>query len=367
MHQSLSTCPASRVAVLVAMAIAATFVAAGCRSTPGATAGAPSGDVWAVVEDRNITREFVETAYRRIANASETPSEEEALTAKLALLNDIIVQEILLAKARELKIELPESELDNAYAEARKNMPDEEFQKELTRRKLTAADMRDGLRRELIVQKVIDREVTSKVTPSDQEITDFFNANRAQFDLKEDSYHIAQIVVTPVRDAQVSNRTRDDASTPQEANAKTRMLMERLKGGASFQELAMDYSEHPDSAQRGGDLGFVPISAIQNAPPPMRDAVLKSSPGSAQVVTLNGAHTIVLVVAQQSAGQRDLSTPGVRENITASLRDRKEKLLRAAYLTAVRSDAKVTNYLARRLVESQGKMPTLAPSAPGNK
>jgi hypothetical protein len=57
----------------------------------------------------------------------------------------------------------------------------------------------------------------------------------------------------------------------------------------------------------------------------------------------------------------------VRENITATLRGRKEQLLRAAYLTAVRSDAEVTNYLARRLVESQGKMPTLAPTAPGAK
>jgi peptidylprolyl isomerase len=129
----------------------------------------------------------------------------------------------------------------------------------------------------------------------------------------------------------------------------------------------MDYSEDPDSAQRGGDLGFVPISALKQAPPPMRDAVLKASPGSVNVVTLNGAHTIVLVVAQQAAGQRDLSVPAVRENITATLRGRKEQLLRAAYLTAVRSDAEVTNYLARRLVESQGKMPTLAPTAPGGK
>ncbi len=99
----------------------------------------------------------------------------------------------------------------------------------------------------------------------------------------------------------------------------------------------------------------------------MRDAVLKASPGSVNVVSLNGAHTIVLMVAQQAAGQRDLAVPAVRENITATLKGRKEQLLRAAYLTAVRSDAKVTNYLARRLVESQGKMPTLAPAAPGAK
>ena len=75
---------------------------------------------------------------------------------------------------------------------------------------------------------------------------------------------------------------------------------------------------------------------------------------------LPGAHSIVLVVAFQKAGQRDLTTPGLRENITETLKGRKEQLLRAAYLTAVRSDAKVPHYLARRVVETQGKMPAPA-------
>ena len=70
------------------------------------------------------------------------------------------------------------------------------------------------------------------------------------------------------------------------------------------------------------------------------------------------------MIAHEAAGQRDLSTPGVREGITATLRGRKEQLLRAAYLTSVQSDAEVVNYLARRLVESNGAMPT-APLAPG--
>ena len=52
--------------------------------------------------------------------------------------------------------------------------------------------------------------------------------------------------------------------------------------------------------------------------------------------------------------------PEVRERIVDALRGRKEQLLRTAYLIAVRTDAKVVNYLARRLVESQGKPPSLA-------
>jgi parvulin-like peptidyl-prolyl isomerase len=294
-------------------------------------------------------------------------SDEEALAVKLSLLNDLILQDILIAKARERKIEVPASELDNAYAEAKKNISDEAFQQELTKRGLTPADMREGLRRELLTQKVIDQEVGTKVAVTSQEVSDFFLANRSQFNLKEDAYRLAQIVVTPVRDAQLSNRTGDDAATPQAAAAKVAKLMESLKGGASFGDLAMDYSEDSESAPRGGDMGLVPVSRLKQAPPQLQAAVLNKSPGSANVVTVGGAHSIVLVVAHEPAGQRDLSTPGMNDRITETLRARKEQLLRSAYLSAVREDAQVVNYLARRLVESQGKMPNAQPAAPSGK
>jgi peptidyl-prolyl cis-trans isomerase SurA len=344
----------------------ASCLSAACGSGPAAPPAKVSDDAWAVVDGRDITRDDVEKAYRRRPDGAKALADDEVLAAKLSLLNDLIVQDILLAKARELKIELPDSELDTAYNEAKKNIPDEAFQRELKQRSLSAADMREGLRKELLAQKVIEREVGGKVNVTDQEVTEFFNANRAQFNVPEESFHVAQIAVTPVRDAQVTNRTGDDATSPQAAAAKVNGLLERLKGGAPFREVAMDYSEDPESAPRGGDLGFLPISRLKQAPPRLREAVLKTSPGAISVVTVGGVHTIVLVVSREPAGQRDLSLPAVRERITQTLRGRREQLLRGAYLTAVRNDAQVVNYLARRIVESQGKLPpSLQPAAPG--
>jgi peptidyl-prolyl cis-trans isomerase SurA len=339
-----------------------------CGRSPAAPAAPPvSPDAWAVVDGREITRTQVENAFRRVRDSSQTLSFEEEMTAKLSLLNELIIQDLLLAKAGALKVELPDSELDTAFANAQKNIPADTFQQELTRRGLTAADMREGLRRELLTQKVIDREVGSKVSVTDQEIGDFYAGNRPQFNVAEESYRLAQIVVTPVREAQLANRTGDDAATPQAAAAKVQMLMERLKGGASFGDLAVGYSEDPDSAPRGGDLGLVPMSRLKQAPPPLRDAVLNKAPGSVNVASAGGAYTIVAVIAHEPAGQRELSTPGVREGITATLRGRKEQLLRAAYLTAVQSDAQVVNYLARRLVESNGAMPVAPLALPAAK
>lgn len=347
----------------IVFALALSALVGACRSTPAASP-ARSANTWAVVGAREITRDEVEKAYRRNPQASAaTLSEEEALTAKLGLLNELMIQEVLILKAGELKIVLPDTEVDTAFAEAKKNITPEAFQQELAKRNLTEADMREGLRRDLLAQKVIEREVIAKVTVSDQDITDFFNANRAQFNRPEDAYRIAQIVVTPVREAQIGNRTGDDAATPQEAAAKTQMLMERLKAGVAFSDLAADLSEDPQTAPRGGDLGWVPVSALQKAPPALRDAVLKTTPGNVRVVSNAGAHTVVLVVAFDTAGQKDPSMPIVKNAITETLRERREQLLRAAYLGSLRNNMVVVNLLAQRLVESNGKMPA-APAAP---
>jgi peptidyl-prolyl cis-trans isomerase SurA len=340
--------------VIAALAVIAAV--SGCRRGPDTAAESPaSPDTWAVVDGRPITKDDVEKTFRRTQDGYESLSAEEALTAKLSILNEMIVQDILLAKARALKIDVPDSELDAKYAEAKQNMPDEAFQKELSKRNLTPADMREGLRRELVTNKLVEQEVTSKVAVTDQEVTDFFNTNRAQFNLAEDAYRLGQIVVTPERTPQLANRLRDDATTPQTAAAKVQMIMGRLKEGAPFAELARDYSEDPESAARGGDLGFVPVSRLQQAAAPLRDAVLKTPVGRAKVVSAGGAHTIVLVVAHEKAGQRDLSMPEVRENITQTLKGRKEQLLRTAYLSAARADATVVNHLARRVVSTNGK------------
>ena len=328
-------------------------LATGCQRKPAPV----SADTWATIDGRPITRDDVDKTFRRTQDNAASLSPEEAMTLKLSLLNEMIVQDIMLTKARALKIEVPDSEVDAAFAEGKKNLTDAAFEEELKKRNLTSADMREGVRRELIGKKLLEQQVLSKVSVSDQDVNDFYNANRAQFTIAEESYRIAQIVVTPDRAAQPTNRTGNDATTPQEATFKVRMIMERLKAGTRFSDVAADYSEDPESAPRGGDLGLVPISALKQAPEALRNAVIGKTPGTVNLVTAGGGiYTIVLVIAHEPAGERGLSTPGVKEGITQTLKDRKEQLLRTAYLSAARGDAVVVNHIARRVVDGNGKV-----------
>ena len=350
-------------AVRLAAGLLSACLVTACGGGSKSAARPSSTDVWAVVDGREIKKDDVEKVYRRVAQA-QTSSAEDTMTAKLSLLNELIVQDILVARAAALKVEVTEAELDAAFSDRKKNMPEDAFQKELAARGLTSDDMKSGLKRELLAQKVVDREVTSKISITDQEISDFYNANKAQFNLAEPAYRLAQIVITPDR-GEITNRQQDDATTPEAAEKKAAFLMEKLKAGAAFSDVARDYSEDPQSAPNGGDLGLVPLSALKQAPPMLRDAAMKSQPGTVSHVAAGGAHTLVLVIAKEEAGQRDLQTAGLKDGIATSLRAKREQLLRTAYLTAARSEASVVNHLAKQIVDAQGKSPAMAPMAPG--
>lgn len=352
MHSAKSSSVLRALALTAGLAIAAS----GCGSRQAEQPAAVPPDTWATVDGRSITRDDVEKVFRRSPEGASPVSPEEAMTVKLSILNEMILQDILLARARSLNIQVTDADLDSAYAERKKNMTDATFEEELKKRSLTAADLRENLRRELITNKLIEQEVTSKISVTDQEVNEFYTANRAQFTLAEESYRLAQIVVSPDRAPQAVNRTGNDATNAQEASFKVRMIMERLQAGASFADVAMDYSEDPETAPRGGELGLVPVSALQRAPEALRKAVIGQKPGTVSVASSGGVHTIVAVIAHEQPGERTLSTPGVRDAITGTIRTRKEQLLRTAYLSAARGDADVVNHAARRVVESQGKV-----------
>ena len=323
----------------------------------GGAAKAPSSpDVWAVVNGTELKRDHVERLYRTMSNAEAgIPTDEEALSAKLSILEDMINDEILIARAAGLKIAPTDDEITKAVAEQRGQMTEEAFTKQLGDRRITVDEFRQEVRRELIVRKVVEKEVTEKVAVTDAEITAFFEKNREQFNVKERQYHLAQIVVNSQPNPQVANRRGDDASTPEQAQRKVTMLTERLRTGDSFSELATDFSEDPQSAAQGGDIGFVPQSRIDAAPPQLRQAVMAMKPGQVSTVTAGTQVTILALVAVQEPGQREISNPEVKEAISKGLKDRRHQLMQNAFMSRVRDEASVVNYLANQIVDGAGK------------
>jgi peptidyl-prolyl cis-trans isomerase SurA len=324
----------------------------------------PSPDVWAMVNGKEIKRDEVEKFYRtRVNPEGQEPSQEEALLLKLNVLDELINNEILLERAKKLNLEASDGEVEDKFTEMKSPYTEEEFQRQLKDRGLSVDDLKHNLRSQLSIQKLLNREVMAKISITDQDITDFYNANKAEFNIVEPRYRIAQIVVTPRKEPQIRNRKNDDATNEAEAQRKVKMLMDRLNNGADFAQLAMDYSEDGTSAATGGDLGYVPESGLN---PPQVDPVLKKvvlalKPGQiSQPVLAGGGYRILKLITRESPGQRNLTDPQVQQAIRDTLRNRKDQLLRQAYLANARDEARVTNYLAGQVIEAAGKLPEAA-------
>ncbi len=336
--------------------LAALGVAPACKKQ-----GPPAPDVWAVVNGEAVKRDEVEKYYRsRVTRETQEPSQEEALSLKLNILDELINNEILLERAKKLSLEASDGEVEDKFTEFKSPYTEDEFQRQMKDRGFTVDDLKRDLRRQLSIQKLINKEVVAKVAITDQDVTDFYNQNRSQFNVAEPQYRIAQIVVTPRKDPLLRNRKNDDATTEAEARHKCATLLERLAGGADFATLAMDYSEDPTTATTGGDLGYVPESALSQSDPALKKVVLALKPGQTSgVIALRDSYRILRLIAREAPGQRDLADPQVQQTIRDTLRNRKEQLLRAAYLATARDEARVTNYLARQVIESAGKLPAV--------
>ena len=333
-------------------ALAACLLTCACRNQ------APSSDTWAVVNGTQINRAEVEKYYRTRQQTQPTkPSHDEALSLKLNILDQLINNEILFQRAKALNLVASDADVENRFTQSKSSFTEDEFQKQLQDRGLTVDDLKNEIRRELSIQKLLNREVIAKIKVTDADVANFYDKNRTQFNVAEPQFHVAQIVVTPHPDPGVHNRKNDDATTPEQAKRKVDMLESRLAAGADFSELAMDYSEDTNAAN-GGDLGFIPESSLNQTDAALKDAVLGLQPGQvSKPVLLKDGYHILKLIAREQAGQRQLSDPQVQQSIRQTLQNREEQLLRAAYLEIARDQAHVVNYLAKQVVESAGKLP----------
>src|SRR5438128_6391688 len=261
----------------------------------------PSPDVWATVNGTDIKREAVDKYYRtRVSPEGQEPSQEESLSLKLNILDELINNEILLERAKKLSLEASDGEVEDKFTEFKSPYTEDEFQRQMKDRGFTVDDLKRDLRRQLSIQKLINKEVVAKVTITDQDVTDFYNQNRSQFNVAEPQYRIAQIVVTTCKDPLLRNRKNDDATTEAEARHKCATLLERLAGGADFATLAMDYSEDPTTATTGGDLGYVPESALSQSDPALKKVVLALKPGQTSgVIALRDSYRILRLIARE--------------------------------------------------------------------
>jgi peptidyl-prolyl cis-trans isomerase SurA len=335
-----------------AMAIAA-LVPLACKKSPPA-------NVAAAVNNRAITYAELDKIFRsQFPQQPEGSSEDQVMSQKLELLGSLINSEVMLQRAEKLGLMAVDADVETEFNKMKAPYTKEEFDKQLAARKMTVDDLRSQLRRDLTIQKLINKEITSHITITDADVANFYNANKASFNLAEPQVHMAQIVVTPQADSNVRNLKNSKAKTEIEARQKIQEIEKRIKAGgqdSDFSMLAQNYSEDPNTAPNGGDMGFVPESALEKANPELRKMVMSLQPGGiSPIIRTPEGYRILKVISKEPAGQRELNDPRVQQNIRETLLNRKDQLLKAAYYEVARNGAKVENHLAKGVVDNAGK------------
>jgi peptidyl-prolyl cis-trans isomerase SurA len=322
----------------------------------------PDPDTLATVNGKKIAADELDKYYKaQTAGAPPQENGESVDSVKLAILDQLIEKEVLLQRADKLGLTATQDEVDARLNEIKAPYTKEQFEQKLREQGLTENDFQRDLRQNLTIQKLFNKEITSKINISDGDISTFFNRQKAQFNLIEPLWHLAQILVTSQPGAQVSNVKNDKAQNETDAKRKIQRILNMLDSGEDFGATAVNYSEQPNTAPSGGDMGMIPESQLKTDNE-LWNAVNKLKQGQyTHVLPVydNGrkivGYSIVKLISREPAGQRELSDPRVQQDIRQRLRQGKEQLLETAFRDVARTEAKVQNFLAQNLLKSASK------------
>jgi peptidyl-prolyl cis-trans isomerase SurA len=331
--------------------LALLFLCSSCKKS------APA-NVAAMVNDHAITYTELERTYRQsqLAAPGEALSQEQTMAQKLEVLRSLIDGEVMLQRAEKQGLLAGDADVETKLNELKAPYTKEQFEAQLRGRNMALDDLKSQIRRDLSIQKLINKEITSHIVITDSDVNNFYYANKASFNLAEPRVHMAQILVTPTPDPSVRNLKNSKAQNEAEARRKIDDVEKRLQRGEDFAMVAQSYSEDPNSAPNGGDLGFFPESALDKANVELHKMVMSLAPGAiSPIIHAQDGYRIFKIISKESAGQRELNDPRVQQSIRETLLNRKDQLLKAAYYEVARNEAKVVNYLARSIIENAGK------------
>lgn len=268
------------------------------------------------VDGRAVTLKQFRDRFAETLPAKEQLAPEERAELERSFLVQTIDRELTLAEAARRRITLSDEEVEAAVADARADYPAEEFKAQLAERGLDEEQWRQDLKESLLMEKVLQQVVYALVRVTDEAIAQYYQEHRAEFDRPE-QVRARQIVVAK--------------------ETEGRQLLETLRQGADFAEVARRHSLSPDAAD-GGDLGFFARGEM----PPEFDEVVFTLPEKqlSDLVKSEYGYHIFQVLERRPAVQLPLKE--VRDAIRDILREQNEEQAYQEWLQALREGAAIT-------------------------
>lgn len=351
----------------IAVLAIVSFIFSACSNT-GTTTGNPneikSEDAAATVNGKTIKMEEVERLIKQQGQGQEAfLSPLELAQTRLQVLESLIQQEVMFQKA-EKEGQVPSDEEITAEFNKMKQqsgLSQEKFEEEMKKAGQTEATVRDTIKKQLAIKKLVDK-ISSKVEPpKDKEIEEFFNTNKEAY-IKRKGVKLAAIVIDPTKSGE-GDTTVDEQSAVLKGNE----IIKQIQAGADFAALARENSEDASRLQ-GGDLGYISEEQLkQNFPPQFAAALMNPQTKVGQIIPTPMQGKFYIFKLQERSDrdeERTLETPGVREDATNRLIEARKQLLAASYQAVAMNEAKVENYLAKRVIDNPNALSGARPANP---
>jgi len=252
------------------------------------------------------------------------------------VLRDLIDQQLLIEKAKELDISA-DTDLIKRLDEMRKQMnleSMEDLEKAATAQGVSFEDYKLSVKNTILTQKVIGREVGSRMNITKEETQKFYVEHKSELTQPE-QVRLSEILV-PTQKLSADGKTQidmDDAAVVA-ADSKAKELLETIKQGATFEDVAKKESQGPTASQ-GGDLGLFPRGTLAKE---LDDKVFAMKAGEmTDVIRTKQGFVILKVTDHQQPGTPALKD--VENRIMNALYEEKLQPALRAYLTKLREDA----------------------------
>jgi parvulin-like peptidyl-prolyl isomerase len=353
------------VLAMMSVAVLSILIAACGQSAP--TSSSPGtvdpNETAAKVNGKVITMEEVDRAVKQQAQGQESKlSPLELAAARLQVLQTLIEQEVMYQKAEKENLVPADDEVTGEVNKQKvdSHMSAEEFDKKMKEAGFDDKSYRDRIKKGLAIQKLNDR-ITSRVeTPKDSEIESFYKGNPEMF-VKKRGVRLAAIVVDPTDSGQ-GDTTRNAA----EADQRMKEIIGKLsQPGSDFASLAREYSEDPSKLQ-GGDMGYLSEDDLKANYPQLAAGFMNPQFTVGKVtnpIPIQGKYYIFKLQERIEKDENlTLDSPDVRPQINQLLVDNRKQLLSASYQAIAMNEAKIENFLAKKVVDNPNELSGARPA-----
>jgi peptidyl-prolyl cis-trans isomerase SurA len=280
-----------------------------------------------------------EELQQELKQQNVSPTDPRAKEKEKDVLRDLVDQQLLLAKGKDLGI-TGDTELVKRLDDLRKQLKLEsmdDLEKEAQKQGVSFEDFKAGIRNQIVTQQVISHEVAPRIQITQKEIEDYYNAHKAELEQPE-SVDLSEILISTGRE---SVNVDPNAPPPPEdpakitaAEEKAKQVLASINGGAHFEDVAKKFSDGP-TADSGGELGQFKRGTLAKE---LEDLTFKMKPGDvSDVIRTKQGFVILKVNEHVQAGIAPLKQ--VENRIQEAIYYEKLQPALRSYLTKLREEA----------------------------